>query len=419
MANAAVFQCIIDFGAGSTFDPALVLDDPTTPLDSAVLGTAAADTLDVSQYVLRCQIRRAYNRTSDSFLTGTAYVRLIDSAGIFNPANTSSPYYGKILPNRKIRFLAKDTNNVTYALGSMYVNSWKYTSPTGFDPAFVDLQCQDGFGILNLTTVTTVTGGTAGQTTAQRVTSILDQADWPTGMRSISSTATTTCQADDGSNRSALQAIQTASDLTDLGAFYMNQNGFATFLSRADLITLQAQTRTVFSDTGAVGTLPYLSVSFDLSTFGLINVCNVTRTGGTMQQATDSASRLAYGDSSRNRAIIAQTDTEALNQALMIIASRKDSAADLRMESMTLDLSSSATPALVTAGLSLDMFDPIQVVQTFPTGSITSNTVITGVGYDIDPNSFKTIFTCAQPFAVGLVLDSASEGILDVNTLAY
>ena len=200
--SGATFQCIIDFGNGATFDPALVLDDPSTPLDSSVLGTAVADTLDVTQYVMRASIRRAYNRTADSFQTGSATVRLIDDAGLFNPSNTSGALYGKILPMRKIRFIGKDTLNQEYALGSMYVQSWAYQSPTGFDPAYVDLVCVDGFQLLNLTTITSVAGGTAGQTTAQRVSSVLNAADFPGGMRSISSTATTTVQADDGSSRS-------------------------------------------------------------------------------------------------------------------------------------------------------------------------------------------------------------------------
>jgi len=116
----AVFKCIIDFSNGATFDPALVLDDPTTPLDSSVLGTAAADTLDVTQYVISARIRRSYNRTSDSFLGGSAQVRLIDQTGLFNPANTSGANYGKILPMRKIRFIGTYLGT-EYALGSMYV----------------------------------------------------------------------------------------------------------------------------------------------------------------------------------------------------------------------------------------------------------------------------------------------------------
>lgn len=414
----AIFKCVIDFSNGSTFDPALVLDDPSTPLGVGVFGDQAADTLDVTQFVMRAQIRRAYNRTSDSFQTGSATLRLIDETGLFNPSNTSSALYGKILPMRKIRFIGTDTLNQEYALGSMYVQSWSYQSPTGFDPAYVDLSCVDGFQLLNLTTITSVTGGTAGQTTAQRITSILDQASFPGGMRSISTTATTTVQADIGSSRSALAACQTV-EQTDLGAFFMNQNGFATFKSRIDIITLSGGTATAFSDSGLPGTITYQSVSFDLSDFGVVNSATVTRTGGSPQSAADLASQTVYFDHSRIRSSIAQTDADALNQARLIIASRKEVGADLRMENMVIDASDDSDPARVTAALELDVFDPIEVTQVYTGGNAVSATVITGVAYDVTPNSFRTTFTTAQPFAIGLVIGSQVDGKLGEDVFAY
>lgn len=417
MTTGAVFNCTIDFSNGANFDPSLVLDDPSTPLDQSVLGTSASEIVDVSQYVLRAAVRRAYNRTSDSFTAGNAAVRLVDETGLFNPANTSSPLFGKILPMRKIRFIGK-YNGVEYALGSMYVQSWKYQSPTGFDPAYVDLNCVDGFQLLNLASITTVTGGTAGQTTAERITSILDEAEWPGGMRSISTTATTTVQADTGATRTALAACQTV-ESTDLGAFYMNQQGYATFLSRNDIIAASGATATVFSDTGAGGTINYQSVSFDLSDFGLINSCTVTRTGGTPQTVNNVDSIDIYFKHSRNKTTIAQTDADALNQALMIVASRQEVGADLRMEALTLDAFDGSNSARVIAALDLDVFDPIEVIQTLEGGTVTSDTVITGVAYDITPNSFQTTFTTAQPFASGFVLDSSVDGLLDEDSLAY
>ena len=412
----AVLTCTIDFSNGATFDPSLVLDDPATPLDLAILGTAASEIVDVSQYVLSANIRRAFNRTSDSFTAGTAAVRLVDQTGIFNPANSSGALYNKILPMRKIRFKGTFAG-VEYALGSMYIQTWKYTSPVGFEPAYVDLTCVDGFQLLNLTSISTVSTSSAGQTTADRITSILDAADWP-AMRSISTTATTTVQADTGATRTALAACQVV-EATELGAFYINQDGFVTFKSRADIITATGQTPTVFSDTGAAGTVGYQGVSFDLSDFGLINSCSVTRTSGTTQTSTDATSIATYFSHSRNRSSIAQTDADALNQAQMIIASRKEVGADLRMESLKIDATDGTATTRVVAALNLDVFDPITVIQSLVGGTVTSNTVITGVAYDISPNSFFTTFTTAQPFASGFLLDSSVDGLLDEDSLAY
>lgn len=414
---AATLDVAIDFSQGAVFDPSLVLDDPATPLDYSVLGTAAADIVDITPYVTQCYIRRAFNRSSDSFVGGTAKITFVDETGEFNPANTSSSLYGKIKPMRKIRFTAIYANT-TYNLGSFYVQEWLYQSPTGFDPAYVTLNCVDGFQLLNLTTITSVSGGSAGQTTAQRITSLLDAGDWPGGMRDISTTATTTVQADDSSSRSLLAACQTV-EQTELGAFYMDERGYAKFLSRADIITASGGTLTNFSDVPGSGDITYQAVQFDISDYQLINKATVTRIGGTAQTASDTASIDDYFQHSRIRSGIMQTDTDALNQAQTIIASRKEQGVDIQLNSLTVDAFGEDDPDRVIAALNLDVFSPIRVTQTLPAGNVVSDSVIAGVTYQITPKSFQVTFTCAQPFAVGFLLDSAVDGLLDEDSLAY
>lgn len=414
---AARFTAQIDFANGAVFDPALVLDDPATPLDTAVLGTEAADIVDITPYVTQCYIKRAFNRSSDSFTGGNARLIFVDETGQFNPANTSSPLYGKIKPMRKIRFTA-EFESATYSLGSFYVQEWNYQSPTGFDPAYVTLNCVDGFQLLNLTTITSVSGGTAGQTTAQRITSLLDAGEWPGGMRDISTTATTTVQADDGSSRSVLAACQQV-EQTDLGAFYIDERGYATFLSRNDIITDSGGALTYFSDVPGSGDITYQAVTFDISDFQMINKVSITRTGGTTQTALDQTSIDDYFQHSRVRGGIMQTDADALNQAKMIIASRKEQGVNIQLNSLTIDAFGEDDPYRVAAALELDIFHPIQVTQTLPQGNVVTQSVIAGLEYQITPKSFLVTFNCAQPFASGFLLDSDVDGILDQDSLAY
>jgi len=414
---AAIFRAEIDFAGGASFDPSLVLDDPATPLDVAVLGTAAAEVIDITQFVTQCYIRRAFNRSSDSFTGGTARITFVDETGEFNPANTGSSLYGKIKPMRKIRFTAEYLGT-TYNLGSMYIQEWNYQSPTGFDPAYVTLSCVDGFQLLNLTTVTSVSGGTAGQTTAQRITSLLDAGEWPGGMRDISTTATTTVQADTGLSRSLLAACQEV-EATDLGSFYMDQRGYAKFLSRTDIIAASGGTATAFSDVPGSGDVTYQAVEFDISDYQMINKVTVTPTGLSGQTASDLASIDDYFQHSRVRSGIMQTEADALNQAQMIIASRKEQGVDLQLNSLTVDAFGEDDSSRVVAALNLDVFDPIEVTQTLPAGNVITDSVITGLTYQITPKTFLVTFTCAQPFASGLLLDSTVDGILNEDSLAY
>jgi hypothetical protein len=414
---AATFRAEIDFSGGASFDPSLVLDDAATPLDFSVLGTAAADVVDITNFVTQCYIRRAFNRSSDSFTGGTARIVFVDETGEFNPANTGSSLYGKIKPMRKIRFTAEYLG-VTYNLGSFYVQEWNYQSPTGFDPAYVTLACVDGFQLLNLTTITSVSGGTAGQTTAQRISSLLDAGEFPGGMRDISTTATTTVQADDGSSRSLLSACQVVEG-TDLGAFYMDERGYAKFLSRNDIIVASGDTATVFSDVPGSGDVTYQAVEFDISDYQMINKVTVTPTGLSGQTASDSASIEDYFQHSRVRGGIMQTTADALNQAQMIIASRKEQGVNIQLNSLTVDAFGEDDPDRVVAALNLDMFDPIEVTQTLPAGNVVTDSVIAGLTYQITPKSFQVTFTCAQPFASGFLLSSDVDGILDEDSLAY
>jgi hypothetical protein len=415
--SAAVLKVEVDFSNGASFDPALVLDDPATVLDSAVLGTAASDVVDITNLVTQCFIRRAFNRSSDSFTGGSARIVFVDQTGEFNPANTLSSLYGKIKPMRKIRFTATFAN-VTYNLGSFYVQQWDYKSPTGFDPAYVTLNCVDGFQLLNLTTLTTVTGGTAGQTTSQRISSLLDAGDWPGGMRSISTTASTTVQADTGTSRSLLASLQ-ETEQTETGALFVDEKGFVKFMSRSDIITASGGTITKFSDQVGSGDITYQAVSFDISDYQLINKVTVTPAGLTGQVAQDSTSIDDYFQHSRVRSGIMQTEADALNQALMIVASRKEQGVDLQLNSLTVDAYGSNDPDRVTAALELDIFNPIEVTQTLPAGNVVTQSVIAGVQYEITPRSFLVTFSCAQPFAVGFLLDSAVDGLLDQDILSY
>lgn len=408
----ATLNVTIDFSNGSAFNPSLVLDDPGTPLGTGAFGTSASQVIDVSQYVLRCEIRRAYNRNADDFQGGSAAVRLIDETGLFNPDNPSGILYGKILPMRKIRMIG-EFNGVQYALASMYIQSWKYQSPTGIDPAFIDLNCVDGFQLLNLATLGTFIGS-AGQTCSERIVTLLNAASWPSGMRDISTNSTTICQADPGTaGRSALSAcLQIAQ--TELGSFYFDEFGFANFYSRTDIVKASGGTPTKFSDDGTQ--IPYMAINFDLSDTGLVNYASVTRSGGTEQIKSDSVSQEKYFQHSKIRSsLLMSTDADALNQAQSIVASRKEISNSIRMESITIDASNSATPTQVVAALSLDVFNPIQVTQTLPGGAITTTLLIQGVSMSITPNSWLVSFVTAVPFTVGFVLNSTTQGKLGTS----
>jgi hypothetical protein len=376
--------------------------------------SASFQSIDVSNQVLRASIRRAYNRLSDSFQSGRATILIADQAGDFNPTNTSSPYYPNVLPMRKIQ-LSSTYNGNTYYLGSFYIQAWKYSAPKDGELGYVSLDCVDGFQLLNLTTIGTVTDSGV-QLSGTRINKILDAAAFPSSMRNIDA-GDSMMQADPATaNRSALSACQLI-EQSELGAFYFDQFGFARFISRNNSVKAQAAASTLFADDGTG--ITYDQVTYDFSDTGLINSASITRNSGTLQSDSDATSIANYFQHNRTRTgLMMTTDSEALSMAQSIVASRADTA--IRVESVTINTGDPTDPARVVAGLELDYFDPITVQQTQAGGSSISNTlVIQGVSYDISPNKWTTTFIVADPYATGFVIGSATMGVLGSSYLGY
>lgn len=415
MALAPTLVATIVLSNGASFAPPMQIDNPLTPLGVGVLSDSASfQSIDVSNQVLRASIRRAYNRLSDSFQGGRAAIVIADQNGDFNPSNTSSPYYPNVLPMRKIQLSATYNNN-TYYLGSFYIQAWKYSAPKDGEVGFVSLDCVDGFQLLNLTSVGTITDSGV-QLSGTRINKILDAAAFPASMRNIDA-GDSSMQADTGTaNRSALSACQLI-EQSELGAFYFDQFGFARFISRNNSVKAQGAASTLFADDGTG--ITYDQVTYDFSDTGLINSAVITRNGGTAQSDSDSASIANYFQHNRTRTgLMMTTDSEALSMAQSIVASRADTA--IRVESVTINTGDPTDPARVVAGLELDYFDPITVQQTQAGGSSISNTlVIQGVSYDISPNKWTTTFIVADPYATGFVIGSATMGVLGTSYLGY
>jgi len=403
----------VDFANGPAFGIPLILDDPSTPLGTGILADGPADVVDVSNIAIQVSTRRGRNRILGKFEAGTATVVLIDQNGDWNPENTSSPYYGKLLPLRKIRIWADYDDGFgtdRYYLFSGYITSYDNTFRTGADEIqTVTLQCVDAFRLFNNVTISTVSGTPAGQLSGARIDALLDSAAFPTSMRNVDA-GDSTLQADPGSQRDLLSALATVSE-SEFGAFFMDNEGNATFLSRTTLSQEADQTPTVFSDTG-VG-LPYVNVDFAYDDTQIFNDVTVTRAGGTAQNVQSTSSIETFFIHSGNRTgILVETDQEALDQATMILNAKKD--AVFRIDSITLNLKDTTDAALITAGLDLDIFNLINVTKTTPgSSSVTLELFVQGVQHDISNRVWTTRLLTAEPIIQAFILDSTTQGVLD------
>jgi hypothetical protein len=412
-----------DFSDGPIFGYPFTIGDPKNGiLGVDVLADQASQIVDISNQVSNIQIKGGYNLLQDQFEAGTANIRILDPNGNWNPQNTASPYFGRLLPLRKIR-VAAPYGGITHYLFSGYVTAYNYTYPKDQNIGYVDIVAVDGFRLFNLANVTTITGATAGQDSGTRVNKILDQIQWPNGMREVATGGTeTTLQADPGTSRTALQALKMA-EFSEQGAFYMDGEGDAVFKSRAYLNGKSGQNPTTFANDGTG--IPYKNIVFAFDDKLIINQANITNVGGSMQSVSNTNSITTYFPHSFSTTqVLTQTDADALNIARNYVATRAFTT--IRIDAMVLDLSVLDSVG-IQAALSLDYFDTAKITnvgQTTTTGgesTITKTLQIVGMAYDITPNTFYTTYTTSEPIVGSFIIGSDIYGILgDTNSvLAY
>lgn len=413
---APQLRVFVDFDSDTAFETnPLILGSAT----KGILGTnrLGSGTLpvEVTDLVTKCAIRRGRNRITSQFEFGSATVTLYDQNGDWNPMNPAGAYYPNLVPLRQIIIYA-DYGGSQYYLFSGFITNYD----TGFrqgneDLSTVTLKCVDGFKLLAGSAISTISGAPAGQLSGARVNAILDAIEWPVSLRNID-TGDTTLQADPGTARNALEALKTVED-SEFGGIFVDAQGSVDFVSRNNLITTPATAAYTFSDDGTNISYTNAVVAFDDT--NLINDVTITRAGGTAQNAYDQPSiDKFFLHSGTREGILVQTDTEALNQAKGILATRKDP--EVRVDSIQLNLYDDANPTKPLAGVDIELLDGVLVTKTMPgSTSVTQPSLVNAIHHDITKSSWMTTLFTSEPLLAGFVLDSTISGILDSDVLSY
>jgi hypothetical protein len=406
-------NAVINFSTGPAFAQAFILDQGI--LGTNVLADSAAVIVDVSNQVNLVQTRRGRNPLSDEFQTGQLTLRIVDQNGDFNPENPAGPYFELLTPMKKVQISAT-YSGVTYPIFSGFITSYVNTQPKdATEVAYTTITAVDAQRLAQNAQISTVTGATAGDLSGTRVNEILDQISWPATMRDVDP-GLTTMQADPGTNRTSLSALQTVA-LSEYGAIYVDASGSFVFQDRSVTAGSIGATPTLFADNGTG--IKYANAVWKLDDTLIFNKSTVTRAGGTAQVATNQASIDKYFlHSYFLDGLLMQTDAVALDYAQAYTASRAETS--IRCDAVELDLYTDNYNAGIIAALDLDFFDPITVITTQPGGSTLNKTLqIFGVAFNITPNSWKTTFTTLEPVIDAFILNNTIYGTLDYNVLSY
>jgi hypothetical protein len=406
-------NAVINFSTGAATAQAMIIGEGI--LGTNVLADSAALIVDVSNVVDSVNTRRGRNATADEFQTGSLTLRIVDQNGDFNPQNPSSPYFGYLTPMRKVSISATSAG-VTYPMFSGFITSYTTTTPKNAnDVVYTVITAVDAFRLAQNAQIATITGATAGDLSGTRINQILNTIAWPSSMRDVDA-GLTTLQADPGTARTALAAMTTATN-SEYGALYVDASGSFVFQDRTVTVASIAATPTVFNDNGT--DIGYSNAIWRLDDTLVFNQANITRTGGTVQNATNTASVEKYFAHTYNQQdLLMQTDAVALDYARAYVASRAETS--VRCDAIELDLYTENYAAGILAALDLDFFDPITITTNQPGASLLTKTLqIFGVAHSVTPNKWRTTFTTLEPIIDGFVIGSDRYGVLGQNVLSY
>jgi hypothetical protein len=316
---------------------------------------------------------------------------------------------------RKVQITAT-YDGVTYPIFSGFITGYNTVTPRNAgELAYTTITAVDALRLAQNAQISTVTGATAGDLSGTRINEILDQIAWPATMRDVDA-GLTTMQADPGTARTALAAMQTVTT-SEYGALYVNASGSFVFQDRTVTVSSVANTPTVFNDDGT--DIAYSNAVWKLDDTLIFNSASITATGLATQTATNATSIAKYFIHSYNQQnLLMQTTAVALDYARAYVASRQETT--IRCDLLELDLYTDNYDLGIKAALGLDFFDNVTVTTNQPgVSTITKTLQVFGVSMYIRPNNWKVSFTTLEPIIDGFIIGSTLYGVLGTNVFSY
>ena len=398
-------------GAGNFF----TLDDPVKgELDDAPFGLAGDILEDVTDDVRSVSVRRGRSRELERYQAGAATVTLDNSDRKYDPAagTAVTPYGASMRPRKAVQI-----TTAGQAVFAGVVDDWDLDYSLNGDHV-ASVKITDGFVFLANQEIEPHTA--TAQATGARINAILDRAEiaWPPGKRAIDD-GVATLQADaiggtaDPKPVNALTYLQKV-DEAEQGALFIGADGSLTFRDRS---SLQVLTEVLFADDGTG--IPFTNIAASYGAEELRNRVTVSRLNGGTATAEDSQSITDYGaiDYEIRDSLLAD-DTQAQDLADRIVARYAEPL--LRVDGIEVVLNQ-ITPAQVTQVLALELGSLVRVLFT-PSGigdAIDQFVTLDGIEHSIDATQHRVRLSFSQGEQPALVLDSATFGLLDVNTLGF
>lgn len=382
--------------------------------DGLTVNETSALCYDISDIVLTAHTRRGRNREIDKVEAGYCVITIIDDNGDFNPDNSDSPYYGKLVPGKKLRlYPSYDDGTGVFRYPDIftgYISTYTSQFSMGVDSANkVTIEAYDGMKFFNSVSITDVVNSTTDDTSDERINAILDEIDWPLALQDLE-VSLVNLDADPGNLRTVLDALRQVED-TEAGIIYFDGSGVFQFKNRETVNTLPDFADAYkFSDNGV--DTSYNDISFRQNDSNLFNEITVISYNGTDEvTVTNTTSQDTYfvRSAERNDVLLSATsDLEDLADTLL----QSYQEPSLEIASITLNLTDyTAIDRLIAAFYFEIFFIPLFVEKSMPGDTVISRlSWVQGINHDITPDNWMvTAFTGSSDVQTPIPFFIASE----------
>lgn len=368
---------------------------------------------DITQYVRSVSISRGRSEELENVNAGAATIVLDNRARTFDPtAGTSiSPYSGQIVPRKQVQILS---NGVAQFDGQ--VEDWDLLySLNGMSEAIA--KSADGLATLARQTISAHTA--VPQKSGQRIIDILDRPEiaWSPAKRSIGTGVSDFIGEAIGGTVNpqpvnALEYLRSVED-NEAGLLFISKTGILTFRDRSEL---QRSTSVIFADDNTG--IPFDSIEVTYGTELVRNSVNIDLLSGQNVTVDFTASQDDYGIITynlNNSMLDGVTEAESLADWLLTLYG----VPRLRFNKLGVNLQGLNTSQQNTVlGLELGDLVTVRYTPNNVGGQIRQAAVIESIDQDIGPASHRIEFGLSFALSA-LILDSATFGILDQNTLGF
>jgi hypothetical protein len=259
----------------------------TDKLDFGVLGYLLED---VTYYVRSVRTRKGKSTLQGKFTPGQMTVVFDNRSRAFDPKYISSPYYGSIVPRRRIIFSIIDAaRGVIFPQFTGWIDDWNLSYDVSGDSTST-AQCSDAFTILANQNVTLT--APPAELSGDRIRRVLNSSTvaWPAESSYIFPGNFTMGTASYSGN--ALDYLQSVSD-SEAGTFFVNNYGGLTFYDWNTTKTSAAYQYLAFSSSPGTAYMPIQELEVEYGTEELVNNVIVTSGAGTVT-AQDTNSQQTY-----------------------------------------------------------------------------------------------------------------------------